>query len=118
MNTSFMPVIRVAWTLFAAGHLALKAAGPVVLNEIFYHPPDDQDRLQWVELHNPGSSPVDLKGWKFSKGLNLEFAPGTTLPAGGFGVVVRDRSAFASRYGTNVLILAEFQGRQAGRGTP
>lgn len=97
--------------LFAAGHLALNAAGPVVLNEIFYHPPDDQDRLQWVELHNPGASAVELKGWKFSKGLNLEFGSRTTLPAGGFGVVVRDRAAFASRYGTNVPVLAEFQGR-------
>lgn len=87
------------------------SAGPVVINEIFYHPPDDQDRYQWVELHNPGADEVDLGGWKFSKGLDLELPEGTRLAAGGYGVVVRDRAAFGTRYGAAVPVLAEFKGK-------
>jgi hypothetical protein len=89
----------------------LAVAGPVVLNEIHYHPPDDQEALQWIELHNSAKTPVDLADWKFSKGIELKFEAGTTLPAAGFGVVVRDRNAFRARYGADVPILAEFKGR-------
>lgn len=89
----------------------LTGAGPVVVNEIHYHPPDDREALQWIELHNTATTPVDLGGWKFSKGIDVQFAPGTSLPPGGFGVLVRDRKVFESRYGAEVPILTEFKGR-------
>ena len=64
--------------------------GPVVVNEIQYHPPDDQDQLQWIELHNPGTARVDLAGWKFAKGVDFTFPAGAALGGGAYGVVVRD----------------------------
>ena len=37
---------------------------PIVINEIQYYPANDDDRLQYIELHNPGAAEVDLSGWK------------------------------------------------------
>lgn len=109
MNPSFRCGALVGLACLLAGSLV--AAGPVVVNEIHYHPPDDQEALQWIELHNSGTTPVDLGGWKFSKGIELQFEAGTVLPPGGFGVLVRDRRAFQTRYGAEVPFLTEFKGR-------
>lgn len=94
-----------------AGAFLPCVAGTVVVNEIHYHPPDDQDTQQWIELHNPGKTDQSLEGWSFAKGCDLTFGPGVVLPAGGYGVVVSDRSAFAARNGTNVPVLGQFKGR-------
>ena len=80
------------------------AAGPpaVVVNEVFYHAPDDLDRVQWVELHNPGAQPVTLGGWTLNRGKLLAVPAGTTLPAGGFLVFALDPAEFAKAYGDEV----------------
>jgi PAS domain-containing protein len=46
---------------------ALQARGQVVINEIFYHAPDDIADLQWVELYNTSDQAVNLSGWRLSK---------------------------------------------------
>ncbi|HRI15695.1 MAG TPA: lamin tail domain-containing protein, partial [Verrucomicrobiota bacterium] len=87
---------------------ALHAA--VVVNEVMYHPPSDRDDLQFIELHNTGPEAVDLAGWKFTKGVECEL-PAGLIPAGGFAVVCRDPKAFRRHYGSNVLAVANFEGR-------
>lgn len=83
----------------------------VVINEVMYHPPDDRDELQWVELHNPSLEPVDLAGWKLARGLAFTFTNATRLAPGAFLVVARDRGAFRIRYGTNIPVVGDFRGR-------
>lgn len=83
----------------------------VVINEVMYHPPNDRDELQWVELHNPDATPADLSGWSFGKGLKFTFPAKTVLPPGGFIVVSRDRVAFRSAYGSDAAVLGDFAGR-------
>lgn len=80
------------------------AAAPpgVVVNEIFYHAPDDLDRVQWVELHNPTPQPVAVGGWTLDNGKVLTVPAGTTLPAGGYLVFALDREAFARAYPNQV----------------
>ena len=56
---------------------------------------DDESRT-WVELYNKGTQTVDLSGWRFDKGISYTFPEGTTLPAGGYLVVARDRAHLAS----------------------
>ena len=36
----------------------------VVINEIFYHAPDDLTDLQWIELYNTTDQEVNLSGWQ------------------------------------------------------
>jgi hypothetical protein len=62
---------------------------PVVINEALANPAaGDQD---WLELHNPGSTPIDLAGWWLSDDLSTpkkyQLPAGTSLPAGGYLVV-------------------------------
>ncbi len=66
---------------------------PVIINEISYHPPDfagplDNARDEFVELHNPTNSAVDLSGWKLKGASDFIFPNGSTLRAGDYLVVV------------------------------
>ena len=63
----------------------------VVISELMYHPVGEQtaqEEHEFVELHNPGTSAVNLSGWKLTGGIRLTFATGTQhrrrwLPGGG-----------------------------------
>jgi hypothetical protein len=74
------------------------ATGSVVINEILYHKrPQYRSEMpvqayaenaeEFIEMHNAGSSEVDLAGWKFTDAVSYTFPTGTVLPAGGFLVV-------------------------------
>ncbi|MFO1460013.1 MAG: CotH kinase family protein [Verrucomicrobiota bacterium] len=98
-----MRPISTAWCAIAALLACLPAFGGVVLNEIFYHAPDDLDALQWIELHNPDATPVNLSGWRFTKGIEFTFPAGSTLAPGGFLVVCKDPSLFSEFYEVPVI---------------
>lgn len=66
---------------------------PVIINEIHYHPPDlagpvDNVRDEFVELHNPTTSPVSLDGWVLKDGSDFTFPAGSTLRPGDYILVV------------------------------
>ena len=76
------------------------AVAAVVLSEIHYNPPAAQGRgLEFVEVHNASQSPVNLSGWQLTGGIEFAFAAGTTLSAGGYLVVSRNREAFEEHFG-------------------
>lgn len=52
----------------------------------------------WVELFNRTTNAVDLTGWRLDEGIDFRFAPGTTLPAGGYLLVAKDVSYMLSNY--------------------
>src|SRR6266699_6091926 len=74
--------------------LPAAAHARVVINEIFYHAPDDVEDLEFIELHNSGDQPVDLGGWAFTRGIKFKFPPGTEIKAKGFLVLCRNRERF------------------------
>ena len=83
----------------------------VIINEIMYNPPGALDNLQFVELFNRGTTPVDLSNWGFTKGIQYKFPPGTAIDPGGFVTVSGDPSAFATHYGKQISVVGPFQGR-------
>jgi hypothetical protein len=91
------------FTRVAAILLALTIVAPVradvVINEIFYHAPDDQDNLQFVELYNIGDQGVDLAGWKLTKAVQYTFPGKTTIAAKGYLVLCKDLKEFKTHYG-------------------
>lgn len=87
------------------------APAQVVINEILYHPPRDRDGLQFIELWNSRTNAVDLAGWSFRRGVKFTFPQDTRVAAGGFAVVCGRRADFVERYGTNVFVAGEFEGR-------
>jgi CotH kinase protein/Lamin Tail Domain len=92
-------LLRVLATVSALALAAGAAPGGVVINEIFYHAPDDLDDLQYVELHNPDAQPADLAGWKLAKGVKYTFPAGTTIPGDGYLVVCKNKADFQKHYG-------------------
>src|SRR5260221_14499403 len=72
----------------------------IVINEIFYHAPDDIEDLEYIELHNPGDQPVDIGGWQFTKGLRYRFRPNSKIEANGFLVLCRNPDRFKEAYGS------------------
>lgn len=103
-----MRLARFLAVLFLVGIPGLQAG--VIVNEVLYHPPEDDDSLQFIELQNPDKNPVSLRGWKFTKGIQLTL-PEVTLAPGEFGVVCRNTTALQRAFGTNVPILGEFRGK-------
>ena len=92
---------RLIWFLSLALAVAASApAQPVAINEIMYKPLSLNVAEEWIELHNPGATAVDLQGWRFSEGVSFAFS-NASLPPGGYLVVAADLAAFKARY-TNV----------------
>jgi hypothetical protein len=94
---------------------ALPRVGPVVLNELAYHPPEGEE--EFVELNNLSAEAVPLhdaalgRGWRVEGVLNaagvesFEFSAGAEIPARGYLLLVAvDPAAFRSRYGIPVSV--------------
>ena len=58
-------------------------AGHAVISEIFYHPVV-VGQAEYVELTNPGGTPLDLTGYSFGKGFTYAFPNGTMLNPGAY----------------------------------
>ena len=78
--------------------------GRVVISEIMYHPISERVSDEYLELRNLTSQPINLTGWRLSKGVDFTF-PAVTLPADGYWVVAANASAFATNFPevTNVI---------------
>ncbi|HEV8542160.1 MAG TPA: lamin tail domain-containing protein [Verrucomicrobiae bacterium] len=92
--------------------------GPVVINEIHYHPATNYD--EYIELLNITPESIDLfdpahptNTWRIN-GLGFEFPPQTTLAANGLALVVGlDPQIFRAKYAvpSNVPIFGPFAGK-------
>src|SRR5690606_9003339 len=71
----------------------------VVINEIHYHPIDNDPRGEWLELYNRGNAAVDLSGWSFTGGIDFVFPSGTSIGADDYLVVARDPARIQEVYG-------------------
>ena len=77
------------------------------ITELHYHPDEDDD-LEFIELHNLSNRSLDLGGTKFSDGVEFTFDDGISMPGGAYAVLVRDRVAFEARHGTDLTIIGEY----------
>jgi len=92
---------------------AYPKVGPIVINEIMYHPdwfagsPYNNEEFEYVQLYNITGGPVPLydygqnEPWKFTDGIDYTFpAAGSevTIGAGQYIVVAKNPTAFASRF--------------------
>jgi hypothetical protein len=66
------------------------ARGPVVINELYFHPITNDPEEEWLELHNLTASPVSLAGWKLRDGVGYDFPAGATIAPNGYLVVAKN----------------------------
>jgi hypothetical protein len=101
------------------GRSNLGLSGRAVINEIMFHPlqvvnQPEEFGAEFIELLNIGTAPVDLSGWRFSKGVGGFTIPEGTLLAGGGFLVVAANVDFFETYHPNVdLFVAGWPGRLA-----
>jgi len=87
------------------------------ITEVLYNPnppaegsPYTGKDLEFIELQNTSSAPLDLTGVVFNDGISFAFEDGATLASGAYGVVVSNRAAFTSKFGQAPLVLGEYAG--------
>lgn len=73
---------------------------PIVINEILFHSITDLEDDTFVELHNRGNSPVDLSGWRFSRGISFSFPSNAWIAPTGYVVIAANRARLLSQYAT------------------
>ncbi len=93
---------------------------PLVITEIMYHPAgapsgntNDADNFEFIELKNVGLVPLSLLGVRFTNGIDYTFTTNsavTQLAAGGTVILVKNLTAFQSRYPGVTNVAGEFSG--------
>ncbi len=86
---------------------AYPKVGPIIINEIMYHPTDVDGDAEYIELKNITGSSVTLKDsgtnepWKMTDGIEYTFPSGspTTIAAGDYFLLIKDLSKFTAEYG-------------------
>jgi len=96
---------------------AVFAVGPVAeglrVSELMYHPaetgnPNDPN-TEYIELTNIAIQTINLSLVRFTEGIDYTF-PSFELPAGGYGLVVKDIAAFQAKYGSKLPVVGEYAG--------
>ena len=77
--------------------------GQIVINEIFYHAPDDVDRLEWIELTNTEKAAVDVSGWSLTGGIEYTIPKSTIVEPGQYLVICKDSNLFREFYDTPAI---------------
>ncbi len=90
------------------------------ITEIMYHPAAggsyNEEEYEFIELKNIGLSPLVVDGVQFTDGIEYEFPVSTTLAAGEYALIVKNQSAFESRYGTGYPIIGQYTGSLSNSG--
>jgi len=91
------PSLEVILDIFADLTPLNHSLDPIVINEIFYHPIEESDQSDWVELFNPSNNIIDLSGWKFTDDQGNDpfiFPQETILGAWQYLVLCREVGSF------------------------
>ncbi|MBU1701223.1 MAG: CotH kinase family protein [Candidatus Eisenbacteria bacterium] len=83
----------------------------MVFTEIMYHPPDDGEKLEYIEIQNLASDRRDLSRWQIQGGIQYQFPEGTVIPGHGFLVICRDVETFRRVYECEASFIGGFKGR-------
>ncbi|MBP8258127.1 MAG: lamin tail domain-containing protein [Verrucomicrobia bacterium] len=133
------PNSREAFCQGAGGPNASPILGPIIINEIMFHPPDviqggltnDNILDEYVELYNASPYPVPLYDaefpehtWQMTGGIDLGFPTNMTMEPRGYVLLVRfnptipqELRAFRSKYEltTNTVIVGPYGRRLSNR---
>jgi hypothetical protein len=118
LNQSVIAKARtLSGSTWSALNEAVFAVGPVAeslrISEIMYHPADGGDpndpNTEFIELTNIGSQSINLNLVRFTNGIDYTF-PSFELPAGDYGLLVKDIAAFEARYGTKLPVVGQYAG--------
>jgi len=71
----------------------------LVVSELMYHPAEEGETLEFVELYNDRATTEDMSGYAFIGGIQYSFPENTRISPKSYLVVARDPNALEARYG-------------------
>jgi plastocyanin len=78
--------------------VSLFSFGQLTITEISYNPPESGvDSLEYIEVYNNSGSPLNVKDYKFTKGITYTF-PDSTIGTNKYYLIVKNRDAFKAVY--------------------
>jgi len=93
---------------------ALKLLDGLRVTELMYNDPKG-DNLDYIELQNVGTEPLDLVGIRLIEGVDFTF-PEMQLAPGKYVVVVDNLAAFRAAYGSGIAVAGEYAGHLSNNG--
>ena len=87
---------------------------PVVINEIHYHTDNNIEPVEFIELYNAGTEPVNLNGWYFDGAIGYTFASMPAMNPGDYVVVCQNPTALTTKFG--VTGYGPFEGKLSNEG--
>jgi hypothetical protein len=93
MKKIYVLVFMTMTTLFSAN-------AQIVINEILYEIPGTGELEEFIELHNAGTSDVDMLGYSFTAGVTYTFGP-VTIQAGAYYLLAANQLAMQESFGVN-----------------
>jgi hypothetical protein len=120
------PPISSPWSGAAIATFVV-ATPPLAITEIMYHPAppasgtNSQGDFEFIELKNVGAQSLNLVGFRFTNGIDFTFTSTnaiTNLGPNQYLLLVRNRSAFLSRYPSVTNIAGEFTASLDNGGEP
>ncbi len=87
----------------------------LIVSEVMYHPTDDDEALEFIELYNDRAVSEVLTGYAFSNGIEFVFEDETVIGPRQYLVIARDPNALKAVYDVN-NVLGPFAGRLSNGG--
>ena len=86
-------------TCIGLASFALPALANIQISEIMYDVTGTDAGYEWIELHNTGSTGVDISDWRFNENetdhyLSLEFGDSPVISPGGYALVVSNSAKY------------------------
>jgi len=88
--------------------LGVDGIGGLRITEIMYHPAEDVE-AEFIELQNVGGTTLDVTGVRIAGGIDFTFPP-LLLAPDQYVVIVRDREAFETQYGSSLNVAGQYTG--------
>lgn len=99
-----LPKARLLLSAAAAALLARSATAAPVIHELMYHPlssigsPEDPGK-EWIEIYNTDAvNPLDVSGYRLTRGVTFIIPAATVIPAGGYLVIAADVAKFNAEH--------------------
>ena len=86
----------------------------IVINEIYYDPPENEIHSEFIELYNAGSQPVVLSGWEFTDGVSYVFPANTEINSGEYLLIAANPAVVLAEFGK--IALGPWQGGLSNNG--
>lgn len=90
---------------------ATASNNPVEISEVHCRPLAAHGKTEFLEIVNRGKEPMDLSGWRLTKGVRFQFPEKTMLAAGARAVVCEHADSFRQAFGREVHALGQYEGR-------